>query len=140
MGLYEQFNEILFESYCKTSIDRAITKARMKKQARSEWEQSLSELTDASMYELVKDTDGVEIPDDGMTFSVQGSRVIIGIPQVGQALLRLLPKDRDIVLLYYFKDMTDDEIAVMLKMSRATVQRRRANAKQKLRLILGEIE
>ena len=140
MGQYEKFNEMLFESYCKTSIDHAITKARMKKKVQSEWEQSLSDLTDASMYTLVKDTGGIEIPDDSMVFWVRGSCVAVGMPRIGQALLRLLPQDREIVLLYYFQEMTDDEIAAILKLIRATVQRRRANAKQKLRLILGAIK
>ena len=51
---------------------------------------------------------------------------------LGQALLSLLPKDRNVILMYYFLKMTDEKISHVLGVTRAAVQQRRNNAIKKL--------
>lgn len=134
---YERFNELTFEAYCKAAIDKTVLKERMKKAERNRWEQSFSTLTDAALYSISRKTSELEtIGMQPRIFSVCGARIAIYDQKLGQALLFLLPKDREIMLLYYFEDMNDDEVAKCLNMSRATVQRRCHIAKNKLRSIL----
>lgn len=56
--------------------------------------------------------------------------------RLAQALSYLLPKDREIVLLSYFAELTDGEVAQRVKVSRPTVQRRKNAALGKLRKML----
>ena len=55
MTIFEKFNEMIFESYCKKSISNAIKKERHKKATRGQIEQPLSALTDAVLYALSKE-------------------------------------------------------------------------------------
>ncbi len=59
MTLFEKFNEMMFESYCKKSISNAIKKERRKKAARGQVEQPFSVLTDAVLYALSIENEGV---------------------------------------------------------------------------------
>lgn len=138
-ALYEQFNEILFESYCKRCIDNAVRKERMKKLARAQWERSFSSMTDAELYGLEREDLALdEVEREDIRFIVRGKEVHLHNSGLGNALYFLIPRDREIILLYYFMDMNDDEIARELTIPRATVQRRRNAAKEKLRVLLGE--
>lgn len=134
---YEHFNELLFESYCKTCIDNAIAKERKRKHTLAQRERSISALTDAELYTLSKaQTEFEEVEEAHERFFVRGNIFQVQDPRIGQAISYLLPRDREIILLYYFAEMNDDEIAGELGMSRATVQRRRTLAKLKLKELL----
>ena len=134
---YERFNEMLFESYCKTCIDNTISKERKRKYVQAQRERSISSMTDAEMYELSKSQAGLEeIEEEHENFFVRGNTFQVQDQHIGRALSYLLPRDREIILLYYFAEMNDDEIAAELRMSRATVQRRRTLAKLKLKDLL----
>lgn len=134
---YERFNEMLFESYCKTCIDNAISKERKRKYVQAQRERSISSMTDAEMYELSKSQAGLEeIEEEHEDFFIRGNMFRVRNRRIGRALTYLLPRDREIILLYYFAEMNDDEIAAELRMSRATVQRRRTLAKLKLKDLL----
>ena len=133
---YESFNEIIFEAYCKTAIDNAVLKERMRKARRSQWEQSLAVLSDAVLYALSREEPESEPEEEAVMFRVQERAIPVCHRELGQALLYLLPRDREIVLLYYFEDMKDEEIARTIAVGRATVQRRRNAAVKKLKSLL----
>lgn len=137
MGRYEDYNEMLYEAYCKAAIDNAILKARQKKAAYGQIVSSLSDLTDA---ELLSPAEGwePELPDEPFTYHIRGQTVQVKDRRLGQALSGLLPRDREIILLYYFLGLRDEAVAKRLNMSRATVQRRREKAQKKLKTILEE--
>lgn len=137
---YETFNEILFESYCKTAIDNAVLKESMKKKARSKWQLSLSALTDAVMYALVEKDMEIGHEETYQIFSVRGIDIPVFNSRLAQAISYLLPKDREIILLYYFLGMTDERIASTMSMTTPTVNRRRRAAKQKMRSFLEDAE
>ena len=61
-------------------------------------------------------------PSDMSKFFICGFEVEIENDLLAEALLKLPNKGRDIVLLSYFFDMTDAEIAEKLHMIRQTVQ------------------
>ena len=115
MGRYEDYNEMLYEAYCKAFFKRAF---RMALSMADEWEP--------------------ELPDKPLTYRTQGQAIQVKDQKLGQALSKLLPKDREIILLYYFLGLRDEAVAKRLNMSRATVQRRREKAQKKLKMILEE--
>ena len=134
---YIRFNEKTFEAYCKAAVDKAVLKEKARKTERAVWERSLSELTDATLFAVARDDEYEEAEEpEPLTFIVQERVIDVYHDQLGQAIGFLLPKDRDIVLLYYFADLNDDEIAQRMNLNRATVQRRRNQSKQKMKIFL----
>ena len=135
----EIFNEILFESYCKKSVGNAIKKEREKKTARGKLELPFSALTDAVLYALSTQNDGIsQLEKPCQIFSVQGMNIPIYHEKLGQALSHLMPKDREIVLLYFFKGLKDARVATLVHMSRPTVSRRRKAAMKRLRELMED--
>ena len=55
---------------------------------------------------------------------------------LGQAILELPVKYKDVILLYYYQDMNQQEIAEVLQTSVSTVSRRLDHAQKKLRDVL----
>ena len=138
---YEEVNEVQFETYCKTCIDNAVLKERMRMVARSKWELPFSEMEEASLYALTSAMNCQDEEDENdadAVFVVRGSTFYVHDERIGRALSCLLPKDRDIVLLYYFGNMSDRAVAEALKLKRATVERRRRAAQEMIRRLLEE--
>lgn len=134
---YVRFNEMMFEVYCKTSIDNAIARERKRKAARAKWEQPFSALPDGVLYSIGRTDPKLDSAEASPTaFCVHGMRVLVNDPSLGQALSFLLPKDREIVILYYFIGMERSEIAHELNISKATVSRCLRNAEARMRTFL----
>ena len=55
---------------------------------------------------------------------------------LGKAILRLPARYKDVILLYYYQDMNQEEIAEALKTSVSSVSRRLKHAREKLRDVL----
>lgn len=136
---YVRFNEMMFEVYCKTSINNAIVRERKRKGARAKWEQPFSSLPDAVLYSIGRldpKLDSAEM--EPAIFHVRGRRVLVNDPKLGQALSLLLPMDREIVILHYFVGMKEDKLASELKISRATVNRHLRSAETRMRTFMEE--
>ena len=73
-----------------------------------------------------------------VSFHVQGKQVDVTDLELGQALSRLTPKKRDILLMYYFWKMSDAKIAEMLGIGKSTVQWWRRNSIERLRDFIGD--
>lgn len=134
---YVKFNERMFEVYCKTSIDNAIARERKRKTARAKWEQPFSALPDSVLYSIGRADPELDTAEtEPASFYVGERHVLVSDPALGQALTFLMPRDREIVILYYFIGMSDEEIARELDISRATVNRRRRSAEARMRTFL----
>ena len=134
---YERYNEITFDAYCKAAVDKAILKERLKKAGKGQREQPLSSLTEKDIPAVPMDkSEQSRLEDTALTFQVSGEIITVKGVKLGQAIACLLPKERSIILLRYFRGMRDGEIAQRLNMARATVQRKRKKAEAKLRLFL----
>ena len=73
---------------------------------------------------------------DTYLFEIMGFEVAVADELLAEAL-KALPQDRlEIILLSYFADMTDKEIAGHLNLIRRTVAHRRKNALRKLKKIM----
>lgn len=135
---YRRYNEITFEAYCKTSICNAILKGRIEKRDRAKREIPLSEATDDDFILACKDMNPTETAaQETVSFQVQGEQVDVADLELGQALSRLTPKKREILLMAYFWEMSDSEIAEILGVGKSTVQWWRTNATKRLRDFIG---
>ena len=131
---YEAFNEVTFEAYIKSAVDKSVLKGRLKKAARSQCEPSYSTLSDAALHALSHEDDGIKQAERSYRiFQVRGTSIPIHSERLGQALSSLMPRDREIILLYFFVGKKTAQIAKMMDVDPTTIQRRRRAAVEKLR-------
>lgn len=137
---YEEYNEICFEAYCKSCIDNAVLKERKRKAARAKWELSFSEIKESFLREITSERihpyEDYDEDEVDTTFVVRDAVFRVHDERIGRALLYLLPRDREIILLYYFGNMNDRAVADALKLTRATVERRRKKAQEMMKEML----
>lgn len=137
---YERFNEVTFEVYIKAAIDQSVKKARLRQAAQNSIVQTFSMLSDAVLYTFAAENTETERAEmECQHFTVRGITIPVYGKKLGQALSQLMPKDREIILLYYFLGLNDQKIAKVLGISRTTVQRRRRATLTKLQYILEGI-
>lgn len=74
---------------------------------------------------------------DDRTFDVLGNTVQIASDELAEAIAALPKQKRDIILLSYFLDMPDSEIAKVLNMVRSSVAYRRSATLKLLRELMG---
>lgn len=74
---------------------------------------------------------------DDRTFDVLGNTVQIASDELAEAIAALPKQKRDIILLSYFLDMPDSEIAKALNMVRSSVAYRRSATLKLLRELMG---
>lgn len=119
-----------FDSFCRKVL-REEARDYMRSLARQKArEVSLSELSEEQMAGLcVLD----EYPSDQFHFDVQGYDIAVENEKLADALSSLPDSKRDIVLLAYFLDMSDQEIADKLNLVRSTVQYRRASSLKEMK-------
>ena len=136
---YELFNAMTFEVYCKISIDRAIKRGRRQKSIRAQHEIPITELPDLAFAFSCTELDALlEEEREPTIFRTGGFDIPVHDEQLAQALLSLTPQRRSILLLAYFLNETDEDIARDLKLSRSAVQRRRASALELMRQMMGD--
>ena len=126
-----------FDSFCKKVL-RGEARDYAKHIAwRSEHEVSLSELSEEQINcTYILD----EHPFDYTQFDVQGYSITVHDDRLAQALAELSDEKREILLLSYFLDMTDREIAGKLNMVRCTVQRRRILSLKEMKQRMEEVK
>lgn len=122
-----------FDSFCKKVLREEYRDYVRETQRRSNHEISFSELSPKELEQLyVMD----EYPSDSQFFIVLGYDIAVKDDLLGKALAALPERKRDIILLSYFLDMTDEKIGETLNMVRATVQYQRTSSLKQLKKIL----
>ena len=119
-----------FDSYCKKILKCECKDYFRHISWRAEHEVSFSELSEEFLEQLYMHDN---YPAEYCCFQVQNYAVEIKDENLALAL-QMLPEDkREIVLLAYFLDMTDQEIANQLQAVRRTVQYKRANSLKEIK-------
>ena len=119
-----------FDSFCRKVLREEARDYLRELMRRAAHEVLLSELSEEQMERLcVLD----EYPSEAIHFYVQGYDVAINNEKLADALTALPDDKRDIVLLAYFLDMSDQEIADKLNMVRRTVQYRRTSSLKEMK-------
>lgn len=120
-----------FDSFCKKVLREEARDYIRHINWRFSNEICLSELSEVQQADLYI-TD--KYPSELFSFSVQGSTVTMKDEKLASAISLLSDDKRDIVLLSYFLDMTDKDIAYKLNMVRSTVQHRRVSTLKEIKL------
>jgi RNA polymerase sigma factor (sigma-70 family) len=122
-----------FDSFVKKVLRGEVCTYRKELARRSQHEVDFSELSEKELNTLYT-TD--EYPSDHYAFRVLGYDVAVKNPFIGAALDTLPDKKRDIILLAYFLDMTDTEIAKRLNLVNSTIHHHRTSTLNLLHKLL----
>ena len=129
--------EYQFDSFCKKILreeSRSIKRKMQREKNLTSYVIANPNQEDLFVYE--------KYPSDLHQFNVDQYQFGIENEKLAKALLSLPDNKRNIILLKYFWDMTDDEIANYLKQVRITVMRQRTRTlsalKQKMEKINGK--
>ena len=119
-----------FDAYCKLVLYHEAIDYLREMQRRRDRELSFSDLPQMEMDKLcVVD----HYPSDSYIFSSHGYDLLIDNELVADAFSSLSKDAQSILILRCVLDMTDQEIADLMGMSRSAVQRRRAKTLKELR-------
>lgn len=123
-----------FDSFCKKVLREERRDIIRALQHRAENEILFCEMSPKEIDELM--TVG-KYSTDMYKFLACGFEVEIESDLLAEALSKLPVKSRDILLLAYFLDMSDVEIANVLDVARSTVQYQRSTSLTKLKKYMG---
>ena len=123
-----------FDSFCKHLIRNEATDIKRKKAQRAKHETNFSDLSNALRVQLAA-RDKYDL--DSWVFYVKGKIPVIVIEEnLARALALLSPRLRDVILLYFFLDLTLNHIALLLDIPFSTAQYRYAAALARLKEIM----
>ncbi len=125
-----------FNGFCKKALKREASNAHRDVKSYQKHFVSFSDLSpeeENQLYTVDHHTDG---EDHDNSFRVGGKRIT---PELLAEALRTLPEEkRNAVMLYYFHDMSDADIAKLYNIPRSTVQYRRTSSLETLKQFLEE--
>ena len=125
-----------FNGFCKKVLKNEAIDAIRENRTRSRREVTFSDLSPQEENQLYT-CDQYFVNDEAeKSFFVAGREITA--KQLADALHSLPEEKRQAVLLYYFFDMTDVEIAELMKIPRSTVQFRRTSSFELLKKYLEE--
>lgn len=119
-----------FDRYCKLVLYHEALDYLREMQRRRDRETSFDALPQAEMDKLCTED---HYPSDSYIFSSHGYDLLIDNELVADAFSCLSKDAQSILILRCVLDMTDQEIADLMGMSRSAVQRRRAKTLKELR-------
>ena len=122
-----------FDGYCKKVIKRKSIDIHRENKRRNNYEVSFSDLSARELLSIAA-TDRYFTGD--YIFTILGESVGVEDATLAEALYTLPADRREIVLMSYFFDMTDMEIAERLNIARRTVAYRRKSSLKDLREFL----
>lgn len=125
-----------FDSFCKTLLKNEMIDYERERSYRLKHEVSFSELT---QEELSRMTNTDEYIVESELFRVLDYDVEVKDELIGEALKYLPEKKRNVILLSFFMDMTDTEIAKHMNLVRSTIHHHRVSSLQALKKIMEGI-
>ena len=126
-----------FDSFCKTLLKNEMIDYERERNYRFKHEISFSELTQKELKQL-------EIMDDYIAesemFRVFDYDIEVKYELISEALKYLPEKKRNVILLSFFLDMTDTDIAKYMNLVRSTIHHHRVSSLKSLKKIMEEIK
>ena len=132
---YENAIRLQFDTLMKKVIDCTVKDYHREMTRRAKYEITFSELP-ALLLESFSTCDTYEL--DCTTFNVHGIEVRVSETTLCNALQKLTERNRNNVLMYYFLDMSDTEIAAIQGISRAGVYKNRMRALTLMKNLIKE--
>lgn len=124
-----------FNAYCKHALRNELIDANRERKRRLRREVNFSDLSPHEERQLYT-VDRYFVNENEEAFCVRSLKITAKL--LADALHSLPDEKRQSVLLYYFFDMTDVEIAELMKIPRSTVQYRRTSSFELLKRYLEE--
>ena len=124
-----------FNAYCKHALRNEQIDALRERKSRERREVNFSDLAPHEEKQLYT-VDRYFVNEENEAFCAGGLKITAKL--LADALHSLPKEKRQAVLLYYFFNMTDAEIAEMMKIPRSTVQYRRTSSFELLKRFLEE--
>ena len=124
-----------FDYFCKKVIKNEMRKFYRELNQQQQYETPFSELSARETEQLY--TNDVYFAAEQI-FTVLGQEVVVYNERIAEALLNLPERKRDIIILSYFLDMTDQEIGEKLNLIRKTVHYQRNSTLQLLKKMMKE--
>ena len=124
-----------FNAYCKRALRNELIDASREHKRRQRREVNFSDLSPHEEKQLYT-VDRYFVNENEEVFCVGSLKITAKL--LADALHSLPDEKRQSVLLYYFFDMTDVEIAELMKIPRSTVQYRRTSSFELLKRYLEE--
>ena len=131
---YKRQIEKQFHNYCLTVLKHEASDIRDEYVRQKEKETFLEDLTVNELLELSV-LDELEEPT---VFAVGEDFVFVQNEELAEALKQLTERKRELILLYFFLDKTDQEIAALYRMLRRTVTYQRKSSLKQLKQYLEE--
>ena len=128
-------NQKLFDSYCKRTLKNEAIDCFREIQKHRQREIFFSELSEKEWKQLYMED---EYDLDTCNFQVLGYDVEVKDALIAEALNLLSDKKREVVLLAYFLDMSDTEIAKLLNLRQSTIHYHRTSSLKSLKEFLEE--
>ena len=128
-------NQKLFDSYCKRILKNEAIDCFREIQKHRQREIFFSKLSEKEWKQLYMED---EYDLDTCTFRVLGYDVEVKDALIAETLNLLSDKKREVVLLAYFLDMSDTEIAKLLNLRQSTIHYHRTSSLKSLKEFLEE--
>ena len=130
---YREHVERQFHAFCKTVLRNEACNYYREKKRKTQHEISLDYLQENTSFEIGSIDEYFVLQDKPTTFSVNGQTVIVDSKQLANALLRLSVRRREIILMYFYLQLRDKQIASLLGKPRTTVNYQKNAALKQLR-------
>ena len=135
----EQYHECSFDAFCKKAIRNLAIDAK-----RIYWKKSMMTSDDellANYVKSLKTEDTYDLNKSEKLYYVNGIKVVVTNEAVGEALKFIMPNKRAVLLLSFFMDYRDSDIARTLRITNSTVSYRKKQALKQLKMLLeGKID
>lgn len=133
---FRQYQEQTFDSYMKRLIRNEGRNTKKELARRAERE--------VSLFALPYDDLPAVTHEDRYLLEKLGVHSKAGTAEVfdrllGQAIMSLAPKWRDIIVMYYFLDMSDEKIGGILQFTTGAIRHRRQIALERLKTMLEDM-
>ena len=130
----EQYHECSFDAFCKKAIRNLAVDAK-----RIYWKKTMTTSDEELLATYVKSLmteDTYALNNYEKIYYVNGLKVVVTNETVGEALKFIMPNKRAVLLLSFFMDYRDSEIARTLRITNSTVAYRKKQALKQLKVLL----
>ena len=134
-SFFKEAIRLQFNALMMLTIKRTLKQKRKQLSKRSRHEILFCEMNE---IEMNPPTTIDEHFFDMTIFQVLNFTVYVSDEKIGTALCKLSARQREFILLYYFQDMNDKEIAKLYHLSRSAISYTRNKGLEKLKNLLNE--
>jgi len=121
----EEIIQMIFDSFCKKVLKNAAIDCFREIRKHREREQFFSELTKREWQQIYMED---EYRLESHVFQIMGQEVEVKNFLIAKALKHLPEKKRNVILMYYYLEMTESEIAEQMDLRQSTINYHRMNS------------